>query len=153
MGVVGAVTVMCVLLFVLHVSMVRECEGARVTAMLVWGWVVVVSAGHECVGGTRGSSIASSAADVLGMRVMRRVGGVCDMCMCLAQGGIGDEKGEWIKGLGLGFTNPVGTGEVVDVCLCLGCSGVCGEWVGGLDQDLEGCAVVMSVSCDFGFFV
>ena len=33
----GAVNVMCVLLFVLHVSMMRECEDARVTAMLVWG--------------------------------------------------------------------------------------------------------------------
>ena len=28
---------MHVLLFVLHVYMLRECEGARVTAMLVWG--------------------------------------------------------------------------------------------------------------------
>ena len=26
-----------VLLFVLHVCMLRECEGARLTAMLVWG--------------------------------------------------------------------------------------------------------------------
>ena len=34
---VVAVTVMLVLLFVLHVCMLRECEGARVTAMLVWG--------------------------------------------------------------------------------------------------------------------
>ena len=34
---VVAVTVMRVLLFVLHVSMVREGEGAMVTAMLVWG--------------------------------------------------------------------------------------------------------------------
>ena len=25
------------------------------------------------------------------------------MCMCLAQGGVG---GEWVRGLGLGFTNP-----------------------------------------------
>ena len=33
---VVAVTVMRVLLFVLHVYMLRECEGARVTAMLVW---------------------------------------------------------------------------------------------------------------------
>ena len=32
-----AVTVMCVLLFVLHVSLLRECDGARFTAMLVWG--------------------------------------------------------------------------------------------------------------------
>ena len=34
---VVAVTVMIVLLFVLHVCMLRECEGARVTAMVVWG--------------------------------------------------------------------------------------------------------------------
>ena len=46
-----AVTVMRVL-FVLHVCMLRECDGARVTAML-WGngGVVVMSAGH--VGVTR----------------------------------------------------------------------------------------------------
>ena len=35
--------------------------------------------------------------------------------------------GEWMRGLGLGFTNPVGTGGVLDVCLYLGCSGVGGE--------------------------
>ena len=29
--------------------------------------------------------------------------------------------GEWMRGLGLGFYNPVGTGEVLDVCLCSGC--------------------------------
>ena len=34
---VVAVTVMCVLLFVLHVCKLRESEGARLTAMLVWG--------------------------------------------------------------------------------------------------------------------
>ena len=34
---VVAVYVMCVLLFVLHVCMLRECECARLTAMLVWG--------------------------------------------------------------------------------------------------------------------
>ena len=33
------VAVMCVLLFVLHVSLLRECDGARLTAMLVWGMV------------------------------------------------------------------------------------------------------------------
>ena len=32
----GAVTVMPVMSFVLHVSMMRECEGKRVTTMLVW---------------------------------------------------------------------------------------------------------------------
>ena len=51
---------------------------------------------------------------------------MCDV-MYLARGGVG---GEWMRGLGLGFTNPVGTEGVLDVCLCLGCSGmggVCGE--------------------------
>ena len=37
--------------------------------------------------------------------------------------------GEWMKGLGLGFTNPVGTGRVLDGCKCLGCGGIGG--VGG----------------------
>ena len=33
---VEAVTVMRVLLFVLHVCMLRECEGAMLMTMLVW---------------------------------------------------------------------------------------------------------------------
>ena len=48
--------------------------------------------------------------------------------------------GEWIRALGLGFTNPVGTGGELDVCLCLGCCGVVGvsrECDRGLDQGLE----------------
>ena len=52
---------------------------------------------------------------------------------------------DWMRGLGLGFTNPVGTRGVLDVCLCFSCGGVGGEWVGGLDQGVEGCGVVMSV--------
>ena len=60
--------------------------------------------------------------------------------------GLGGWKGgEWMRGLGLGFTNPVETGGVLDVYLCLGCGsvgGVGGEWVGGLDQGLEGCCYV-----------
>ena len=47
------------------------------------------------------------------------------MCICFAWGGVGGDKGEWLRGLGLGFTNPVGTGEVLDVCLCLACGGCC----------------------------
>ena len=42
--------------------------------------------------GTRGLCIVSSAVDVLGMSVvrgMRGVGVVCEMCMCLARGGMG----------------------------------------------------------------
>ena len=38
---------------------------------------------------------------------MQGVGGVCEMYMCLAWGSVG---GEWIRGLSLGFTNPVGVG-------------------------------------------
>ena len=34
-----------------------------------------------------------------------------------------------MRGLGLGFTNPVGTGAVLDVCLCFGGGGMGG--VGG----------------------
>ena len=45
---------------------------------------------------TRGSGIVSSAADVLWISVvrgMRGVGGVCEMCICLARGGVGGEAG------------------------------------------------------------
>ena len=55
--------------------------------------------------------------------------------------GVGGERVEWMRGLRLGFTNPVGTRGVLDVCLCFGCGGVGdvgGEWVGDLDQGLEG---------------
>ena len=76
----------------------------------------MVSAGN--VGGTRGSGMVSSTADVLWMSVR---------CVGLAQGGVGGEGGEWIRRLSLDITNPVGTGGVFDVCLCFGCGG--GEWV------------------------
>ena len=71
----------------------------------------MLSVGH--VGGTRGSGIVSSAADVLLMSVvcgMREVGGVC-----VARGGVG---GEGMRGLPLGFTNTVGTGGM-DICFLL----------------------------------
>ena len=60
------------------------------------------------------------------------------------------EGGEWMRKLGLGFTNPLGTGGVLDMCLCFGCGGVGvggvgGEWVGGLDRGRERWGGVMSV--------
>ena len=67
------VIVMRVLLFVLHVCMLRE-DGRG---------VVVASAG--------GTGILSVQLDMLWMSVvcgMRGVGGVCEMCMCLARGGV-----------------------------------------------------------------
>ena len=53
--------------------------------MLVWGLGEVVVAVSACMSGTRGSGVLSSTGDVL----VRGVGGVCDMCMCLARGGVG----------------------------------------------------------------
>ena len=98
---------------------------------------------YEC--GTGGSVVLSNTGDVLEMSVVSGVRGVCDMCMCLARGGVGGEGGEWIKELGLGFTNPVGTRGVLDMCLCFGCGGVGGEWVGGLDQGRQQWGGVMYV--------
>ena len=40
-----------------------------------------------CMSGIRGSDVLSSTCDVLEISVVRGVGGVCDMCMCLAWGG------------------------------------------------------------------
>ena len=76
----------------------------------------------------------SSTADVLGtivVRGMRGVGGVCEMLYVFGRRRRG---GEWMGGLGLGFTNPVGTEGVLDVCLwwC--------RW--GLERGLEGWADV-----------
>ena len=53
-----------------------------------------------------------------------------------------------MRELGLGFTNPVGTGGVLYMCLCFCCGGVGGvggEWVGGFDQGRERWGGVMSV--------
>ena len=83
-----------------------------------------------CMSGTRGSGVLSSTGDMF----VRGVGG---------EGG-----GEWMRELGLGFTNSVGTGRVLDMCLYFGCGGVGGvggEWVGGLDQGRERWGGVMFV--------
>ena len=50
-----------------------------------------------------------------------------------------------MRGLGLGFTHPGGTGGKWDMCLslvCRGVAGVGGEWVGGLGQGLGGWSVL-----------
>ena len=98
--------------------------------------VVAVSA---YMGGTRGSGVLSSADDVLGMIVVRGVGGVCDMCMCLSRGGVGGVGCEWVTGLNLGYTHSGGAWGKWDMCLCFSCGGeggVAGDWVGGLGHGL-----------------
>ena len=97
-----------------------------------------------CMSGTRGSGVLSSTGDVL----VRGVGGVCDMCMCLGRGGVGGEGGEWKRELGLGFTNPRGTGGVLDMCLCFGCGGV-GRGLGQGSGAVGWCYVC--VRCESGF--
>ena len=79
------------------------------------------------MGGTCGSDSVFSAAHMPWMSVvrgLRGVGGVCELCTCLARGDLGGVEGEWTRGFGLGFNNLVGTGGVLDVCLCLGCGDV-----------------------------
>ena len=65
--------------------------------------------------------------------------------------------GEWTSGLGLDFTNPVGTGGVLDVCLCFGCGGmvgVGGEWVGTLGPGSGGVGCCYACArCESGFSV
>ena len=63
-------------------------------------------------------------------------------------GRCGWREGEWMRELDLGFSNHVGTGVVLDMCLCFGCGGVGvvgREWVGGLDQGRVWWGGVMSV--------
>ena len=79
---------------------------------------------------------------------------MCEMCMCLARGGVGVEGCEWMRGLGLGFTTPAETEEVLDVCLCfggggVGVGGIGGEWVESLDQGQDGWYYVCVMSLDY----
>ena len=110
------------------------------------------------MGDTRGSSVLSSAGGVIEMSVVRGVGGVYDMCMCLARGGVGGLGGEWVRGLGLGFTNPGGTRRKWDMGLCFGCGGVGGvggsgwaAWLGygGFAGVMSECVVSLN-SCVYG---
>ena len=65
------------------------CEGDGNAGVESGGGVVAVSA---CMCSTRGSGVLSSTGDVFEMSVVRRVGGVCGMC--LARDGVGGEGGE-----------------------------------------------------------
>ena len=82
-AVTGACTVCVACVYAVRVGGWEDDGNAGVGSV---GGVVAVSA---CMSGTRGSGVLSSTGDVLEMSVVRRVGGVCDMCMCLVRGGVG----------------------------------------------------------------
>ena len=69
---------------------VGGCEGDGNASVGSGGGVLAVSA---CMSGTRGSGVLSSTGDELEMSVVRGVGGVFDMCMCLARDGVCGEGG------------------------------------------------------------
>ena len=116
------------------------CEGDGNAGVGSGGGVGAVSAYMGCI---CGSGVLASAGGVLEMSVVRGVGGVYDLCMCLAWGGVGGVGGERVIGLGLGFTNSGGTWRKCD--MCFGCGVVGREWMGGLGQGLGGWGGVMSV--------
>ena len=91
------------------------CEGDGNAGVGSGGGVVVVSA---CMSGTRGSGVMSNTGDVLEMSVVRGVGGVCDMCMCLARAVWVERGGEWMRELGLASPILWGQGECW-TCVCV----------------------------------
>ena len=66
---------------------------------------------------------------------------MCELCMCLARSRVG---GVGVIGLGLAFSNPVGTGRVWHVCSGVG--GVISVCVVSLDY-LSRWQVQVSVQC------
>ena len=93
---------MCSVVLLL-VCMRRECERDGNPGVGDGGGVVVANAGH--VVGTRGSGIVSSAADVLecGAWDERSLWNV----YVFGSGQRRRRGGEWMRGFGWGFTNPV----------------------------------------------
>ena len=79
-----ACTVVCVAC--VYATRLLGCEGDSNAGVGSGIGVVAVSA---YMGGTRGSGVLTIAGDVLEMSGVRGVGGVCDMCMCLARCGVG----------------------------------------------------------------
>ena len=78
----------------------------------------------------------------------------CVTCICvLARGWVGGVGGEKMTGLGLGFTNSGITWGKWDMCLCFGCVGIGGDWVGGLGQGLGGWCGHVCVCCESGLSV
>ena len=75
----------------MYAARLLGCEGDGNAGVGSGGGVFTVSV---YMGGTRGLGVLSSACDVLEMSVVRGVGGVCDMGMCLARDRVGCVGGE-----------------------------------------------------------
>ena len=69
----------------MYAARILGCDGDGNAGVDSGGVVVAVGA---YIDGTCGSGVLSSAGDVLEMSVVRGVVGVCDMCKCLARGGV-----------------------------------------------------------------
>ena len=74
------------------------------------------------------------------------MGGVCDMGMCLARGSVGGDGGRVDERIGFS-ASPILWGQG-QCWTCVGCGGVGGEWVGGLDQGRE-----RRCLCEYGLSV
>ena len=138
-------TVMCV--GCKYAGRVRECENDDYADAGDEECMVAVSAGHEYTGFSRDSGSVSSVYDVLEMSLVMGSEELveCVRCICGWLGGWWEVRGEWMRGLGLGFTNLVGTGGRVSVFglqRCGWCQWVC---VGAWTRVWEGGLVVMSV--------
>ena len=120
------------------------------------GFGVGVVAVSAYMGGTRGSCVLASACDMLEIGVVRSVGGVYDMCMCLARGGVGGVGGERIGfGLSQFWRNMGKVGYVYVFWLqwCGWCWGrVCG-WIGPGRVVLCLCVLSVWIPCVDGGFL
>ena len=99
----------------------------------------------------RGSGVLDSTGDLLEMSMVRGVGGVCDMGMCLARGGVGGVGGDRIGfGLYLFWRNMGKVGYVTVFCLrwCGWCWGREGGRLGPGSWRVVWCYVC--VCCEYG---
>ena len=119
--------------------------------MLVWGSGGDVVAVIAYMGGTRGSGVLASAGDVLEISVVRGVGGVYDMYMCLARAGVVGVGGERI-GFGLyqfwRNMGKVGYVSVFWLWWCGWCWGRVGGWLGPGSRRVGGVMSVCVVSLE-----
>ena len=74
----------------------------------------------------------------------------CVTCVCVWLGAVWVERGEWMRELGLGFTNPLGTGGVL-VFWLRWCRWGVGRGLGQGSGAVGWCYVC--VRCESGFYV